>query len=554
MNKITVFWIEDNPIQNNKTKIDGKVYPKLIHSDLFTYCIFQHPKQVREYLSLIHKLNTESSTLAEKCKEALPDIVVFDYKLSEAFKTNTNALSYTDDDHYDFLKSKSASHKLKVDFNALRKKEKLFLDHSDVRNGLYSQDNFKAEIKAGEILSDDEFGLFCGISIVREFKEYIAVGVPATINKADKTTMSYNSIFYEWINSYDLKGAIERPAKPDEMKDWAKILDFSADLLRKRILAQMQLGKITVNLPQLLAWVTDKPSEKEEIEQEKRLFTFESIYGVRHLPLDGLFIDEDVSVRDNAIKTWIKSILSTYQRNISTIDSAINKYSDIYSIFQKYFTDRILLSYFSKKEQDILDLTSKIKGSSNEEECKRLEAEIDNLTNFFTKNNNEYQEEYNRLKEEFEVVDGEITNTSRLCSVQQVYSSFTGNNKKDFPTQEARLLVLLLVTRLWIDYQITNEEKPLYTLDTEDFYNVLNPVVNNNYTGLVLHMHSREGELSLSYYMETFQKYLKNKKYFGINTKSVWSFVWIDDGEKLILKSFFQKELAGLSNKPEWLK
>lgn len=551
MNKITVFWIEDNPIQNNEEKINGKSYPKLIHSDLFTYCIFQHPKQVQEYLSLIHNLDTASLSLAVECQGALPDIVVFDYKLSEAFKTNTNALSYTDDDHYDFLKSKSASHKLKSVFENTLNNEKLFLDDSDVRNGLYQKDKFKAELKSSDILSDDEFGLYCGISIVREFKEYITVGVPATINKADKTTMSYNSIFYEWLNSYDLKGAIERPAKPDEMKDWSKILDFSADLLRKRILTQMQIGKITVNLPQLLAWTTSNPSEQQEIEQKKRLFTFESIYGVRHLPLDGLFIDKEEDNRDNAIKTWIKSILSTYHRNISTIDFAIKKYSVIYSIFQKHFTDRILLSYFSKKEQDIFELTSKITSSSNEEECNRLEAEIVNLTTFFTKNDNEYEEEYNRLKNEFEVIDGTITNISRLCSVQQVYSSFTGNNKRDFPTQEARLLVLLLVTRLWIDYQITNEEKPLFQLENEDYYNVLHPVINTQ-KGLVLLMHCEQGNPSPSDYLDQFQKYIKRN--LNIEPKEFWSFNWIDDGEKKILNSFFQEQLTELSNKPEWLK
>jgi hypothetical protein len=234
MNRLTIFWIEDNPIQNNEDKVNGIKYPKLLHSTLFDYCIFQHPKQVEEYLSLVNALNGQANLLAEKCQGVLPDIVVFDYKLVDAFANNNDALVYTNDNHYEFLKSKSASHRITEVFPKLTDKT-LFLDRSDVRDGLYMGDKFKAEIKADKILPDDEFGLYCGITILREFKEHITVGVPATINKFEKSTMSYNSLFYEWVNSYDLKGAIERPVKIDDVKNWSKILEFSVDLLRKRI-------------------------------------------------------------------------------------------------------------------------------------------------------------------------------------------------------------------------------------------------------------------------------------------------------------------------------
>lgn len=302
MNEITIFWIEDNPIQTNNDEINGKEYPKLLHKDFFSYCIFQHPKQVEEYLLMIDKLNGRATSLAGECHKALPDIIVFDYQLAQAISGSNAGLKYMDNDHYEYLKSTSASHQLKNTFKNLFEKETLFLDTDDVRNELYKADKFKAELKAEEILSDDEFGLYCGITILREFKEYITVGVPATINKVDKKrTMSYNSLFYEWINSYDLKGAIERPAKKEEMKDWAKILNFSADLLRKRIETQIQTGKATPDYSQLNALA-------EGNIPDERIFSFETIYGKRDLSLDGLFIDKSNDVEPEAKDDFIQFV------------------------------------------------------------------------------------------------------------------------------------------------------------------------------------------------------------------------------------------------------
>ena len=326
MNRITIFWIEDNPIQNNVDIVKGKEYPKLFHENLFDYCIFQHPKQVEEYLSLMNALNGRVKFLAIKCQGALPDIIVFDYKLSEAFTNNNNALSYTDDDQYKFLKDTSASHKIKEVFPDITN-EVLFLDRSDVRDGLYMGDKFKSEIKADKILQDDEFGLYCGITILREFKEHASVGVPATINKFEKSAMSYNSLFYEWVNSYDLKGAIERPVKIDEVKNWSKILEFSTDLLRKRIVIQVESGKIQLDLQQLIDLNSGKFPAFDN--HDERIFTFTSVYGTRHLPLDGLFIDTGLPERDEAIKNWAGELLDTWSKSTGFKFQEYEKASEI---------------------------------------------------------------------------------------------------------------------------------------------------------------------------------------------------------------------------------
>jgi hypothetical protein len=527
MNKITVFWIEDNPIQTNEEEINGKKYPKFLHADFFAYCIFQHPKQVDEYLSMISKLNGNTSLLAEKCQGALADIVVFDYKLSEAFKNNTNALSYTDDEHYAYLISKSASHKLKKTFDSLFKTQKLFLDTNDVRNGLYMADKFKTEIRAEKMLPDDEFGLYCGIAIIREFKEYITVGVPATINKADKTTMSNNSLFYEWLNSYDLKGAIERPIPTmEKVKDWSEILNFSADLLRKRIETQIGLSKITINLPQLMKYAESLPETLE-----KRIFTFESTYGERHLPLDGLFIDVAIEKRDKAILEWIKGkdeqfpgllgILATATKiDVPEINNAKLKYKEIYDTYKEKFLERILLSDFSKRETEGL------------------------LGN--------YKELLDKLKLKYSIeANGEI-HEDHLCSIELLFNN-KELKKSQNKQQELRLTILMLATRLWIDHQIGNTGNSEISLSKEDYYYVLNPIVNapGSVTNpLTLLMHS---DIPGSTFMDSFQKFLKRSN--ANIPESDWSnfMVWIKPGEQIFLKAFFQSDLYELKKLPDWL-
>lgn len=439
MSKITVFWIEDNPIIKNEETIDGLKYPKFLHTENFNYFLFQHPKQVDEFLSMISEAAASSVTayLAEKCPSALPDIVVFDYKLFDAFSRNNNALQYANESHYAFLKEKSASHRLKETFDYLFKTKILFLDTEDVKNGRYMGDKFKAEFKADNIQADDEFGLYCGITTIREFKEYITIGVPATINKVDKTTMSYNSLFYEWINSYDLKGAIERPAKEEEMKDWSKILDFSAVLLRKRIETKIQIGKATPDYSQLNALAESKiPNE--------RIFSFETIYGKRDLPLDGLFIDvTDIAEQNTKIAEWAKGILNKLPISNAIIKKADETTKTLWKAYIDFFEDRIVLSDYTIRSSSLNKVEQeRLKGAKE-----KLGVNSDNL-----------------IEQE--------------CSIQKLLEKEKGNDKKSI----IRLTFLMSTTKAAIKLEKQSRESKFdakyYALTDEEYVNLLFPKVN----------------------------------------------------------------------------
>jgi len=513
MSKITVFWIEDNPIIKNEETINGLKYPKFLHTKTFDYLLFQHPKQVEEYLSMISEAEAGSGTasLAEKCPEALPDIIVFDYKLFDAFSRNNNSLQYANESHYAFLKEKSATHWLKKTFDNLFKTRILFLDTEDVKNGRYMGDKFKSEFKADTIQADDEFGLYCGITMIREFKEYITVGVPATINKVDKTTMSYNSLFYEWINSYDLKGAIERPAKEEEMKDWAKILEFSAVLLRKRIETQIQTGKAIPSYSQLSALA-------EGIIPNERVFSFETIYGKRNLPLEGLFIDViDKSEQNATIAEWATGVLNKLPVTNTIIKKADKATTKLWEAYIEFFEDRIVLSDYSVR----LGSLNTTESSYLVEVKKRLGV---NSTT------------------------GLIANE---CSIQTLLEKEKGDDKKSV----IRLTFLLAITQASIKLekqkQESNFDATYFALTDEEYLNILYPKANFK-TPFLLSMNIDKDK---SGHIEAQTKWLFSNLTIPeskVTTKTLFQISeWILKGEKEILKSFFYEDSDYY---PQWLR
>lgn len=261
------------------------------------------------------------------------------------------------------------------------------------------------------------------------------------------------------------------------------------------------------------------------------------------MSLDALFFDFDTAERNEKIIEWcqevLKTIIQSSNKTDSAINNAINKYEKLYKKFQDHFLDRVLLSYFSKKEQEATILLDEKEQETDNILRQNLQIEINNINGFIQ----DYENEIKTLKTKFGVEKNKINNIQLICSVQKEY------NATKLPIDEIRLLVLLLVTRLWIDYQITNEEKPLYVLEKEDYFNVLNPIINTK-TDLILLMHCDSGKPSPDKFLENFQSFTKRKMKIK---SSFWDFKWIDSGEKIILKSFFQEKLSKLNQKPNWL-
>lgn len=517
MNNITVYWIEDNPIISNEEEINGLNFPKLLHKDFFTYYLFQHPKQVEEYLTMINILTSNDgiTSIAKNCPAALPDIVVFDYKMFDAFSRNTNALQYSNQEHFNFLQTTSVNHQIKNCYPKLFETQALFLEREDVKKGEYMGDKFKNELKAAAIESDDEFGLYSGIAIIREFKDYITFGVPATINKADKSRMSYNSLFYEWINSYDLKGTIERPVQDaaNESKDWDNILKFAIDRLRKRIVAQMQSCKITLMYYQLVELAERVPSEIA-----KRNLTFQSYYGERTLSLDGLFFDEtDLVTRDEKIKAWACELLEKMPLSNSVIKKSIDLSTQLWNAYLNCFEDRMILSDYTYRLAELNDV--------EKEYLVQVKKRLD------------------------------FDDTTGLIAKDKQISIRTLLDKEDVEVKRLTVLHAITDANIQLEKQrIESGHNEKYSpLSEWENFNILFPKANLT-DQILLPMHF-EDETPKGVITEKDRKWMFRNlttKENKVSEGNLFQFVkWISKGEKEVLKSIFYKEKKYY---PEWLK
>jgi hypothetical protein len=503
MNEINIFWIEDNPIQDAFVETASINYPSFRvtnHDHSFVFTLFQHPQEVREYLSMIHSLRRANSVsvLAQKCSQAMPNIVVFDYRLSENFNTsNPTALQYNRPDQCLFIRKHSAAVRLKNAFPEQFGDRVLFSERPTVVDGNYDPDEFRDEMQINTLPLDDEFGLFSGISIVREFKDYVTVGVPATFNKADKADLSPNAAFFEWLNSYDIEEAIKRPQRGN--KNWDDIAAFAIPLLQSRIAQQVQSGHVTVSYQQLLN-MANGSNRLEYLE-------IQSVYGEQLLPLDGLFLGDN-----DEMKSWASSLIRRLPPEHADVNNARNISKTIWHTYVENFEDRILLSDYAHRTT-ILNASEK----TNFEDIKS------------------------------KLCDPTGEKIAPECSIQTLTESC---NK---PT--IRLIVLLIVSQAAIELEKCREFAPsreeYVDLSSYDFFNVLFPKVNLQ-NQMILPMHSTSQADDL---IDTPRKWLLRALTLDGSKVSQANWFkfdkWITPGEKALLRCLLYEQRQYY---PRWLR
>jgi hypothetical protein len=509
MSTINIFWIEDNTLRGKTRKRGGLSFPSLGGAEdggLFSFKIFQHPVEVHEFLSLVAELNARRLGAALGDSGAVPDIVVFDYKLADNFTTmNSGALSYRKDAQFEFLRSHSASVALRDQFREVLGERPLFCERDEVRGGTYRSDEFRVALRASKVLGiDDEFGLYAGIAVVREFKEYVTIGVPATVNKYDPKSMTDNALFYEWLNSYDLKDAINRPDKGE--KNWDEILRFALPLLRRRIETQIRTGKVTPDYHQLVR--LSKPNSKEQ------LFSFTSVYGERHLPLDGLFLDETQTVQ-----SWAGELIKSLPHSNKVVNRAIRVSDRLWDKYRKKFVDRIDLSDYKFRETQ---------GGLSAQEKRR----------------------FARLKQKY-------------CTGEKFKEEFSVQHSFEKPSAERaaiRLAVLHLATRAEVEMSKCAREAPnsafYVELSKSEKFNMLFPFYNlMGRTGsLLLPMHAMSDWDELS---NRGRKWLADnlqldKEAVKVTIANCLYFEkWITEGEKILLRALFYEDKDFY---PRWLR
>ena len=393
-NRINILWIEDNPLLTErkesgehdgteKIKKDGKDFliPSMKslgnEAALFNLKILQHPEEIREYLTMCSKVvDTKGPSYLSNADGVVPDIVVFDYMLNENFSTTgKHCISYAAvmkpirkmfNPTYSFLAKP---------FDELFEKYVLFPERSInyTDEDLFQQINYDFKNKMLPIINrdiesskDDEFGLYAGITIFRFFKEHITCGLPATFNKKDRSSLQPTAKYFEWLNGYDLENALQRENKGN--KDWKSVLTDGAILLRKRIESQLASGRIMVCYSHL-----NELSEKNL--PDARVFTFDSDFGSKNLPLDGLFIDCNENVRTGRINKWAGDLLKIY---VTKTGFTFQEYEVARNI-----SKMLIKQYQANDEVDKRDRLSELVVKFILEETKTVDAEMKELMNHF---------------------------------------------------------------------------------------------------------------------------------------------------------------------------
>ena len=319
--------------------------------------------------------------------------------------------------------------------------------------------------------------------------------------------MSANSLFYEWLNSYDIKDAIERPDRAS--KKWDDIVKFAAPLLRKRIGNQTESGNVTLSYEQLLTLADGLIKEDESLK-------LATTFGDRSLPLSALFIDTLADNRPEQVKKWTNELVAALAGNGADAEKAIEVSAILWQKYLDDFVDRIDLSEYASRESELTD---------------------------------EERERFNELKEKYSVKDGNFENE---FSVQNSFEKSTASRFT------IRLAVLHLMAKASIEMLRCSQAAPnseFYTdLTDRERLNLLFPFYNfkKKSGSLVLPMHAPSEWTVLSN---------KARKWLASHLTIVDQKVtqencldpeaWIKSGEKSLLKSVFFEDREFY---PQWLR
>lgn len=520
MTTINILWIEDNPLIE---KFDFEDNIKVPYFGLsghkegkFRFNIMQHPVEVFEYLRMISILKENRQAIETvNPADCLFDLVVFDYKLFDNLNTTGGeSLQYSFDKHLELIKKYSPSFRLKNQYKDLFPDFPLFMERTDVLDGNYSSAEFfrTAEMDGANAM-DDEFGLYCGLTLLRELKDIPVLGIPATLSKASRKNMSHNSQFYEWLNSFDLKSPISRSNQ--QSKNWDEILDFALSRFRIKIQDYINTDRVSViqsEINQLIKLVGEGVTKDIE-------FRYYGNFGVKELDLDGLFSDINNSEeRKSEMLIWLRSINEYFAKT----EKVKGIFDTLWNDYHQHFGTRITISNYTLHPPD---------PERDPEGLKR----------------------YADLKSQY-IDRGEIKE-----EVRKSFDELVKDPSRDIAA--SRLLILMICTKLFIEHQHSILQNPInmetgqinLALEEDDYYNALYPFTNSNSSGdynpLLLMMH--KAHTPTSYYANFYNRLEK----LGIPKNKKWLMIaeWIKPKEKNILKSYFRKDLEEILP-PEWLK
>lgn len=321
-----------------------------------------------------HKMNYIESKYGQKVAEEvgyIPDIVVIDYDLDNDAK-HEEPLAFRE---FDLIKKK---------FDPCYHLDEYLKKHDDkikeeIERFIITEQTVDAASKNPTI--KNRKGLYCGALITNKFRlDAPCVGISSTYVKSnDKKNEGGDSELFEWFLDDNAENTFIDGIRESKLKGWNQILDKAMSNYRKSILRLITLNKIQIDLNELIALLDGKFLKNEDGEREYKYFTFRSVYGKREIPLEGIFIDQDIteittvpselskvangrklSLRDVAIWEFgndVKTIVLD-SNNISHPDMKyiIDTTNSLIKTFDSVdFKRRMLLAYYYGQVKDDVD-------------------------------------------------------------------------------------------------------------------------------------------------------------------------------------------------------
>jgi hypothetical protein len=220
--------------------------------------------------------------------------------------------------------------------------------------------------------NDDNLGCFAGGLILSTFADHPVAAV-ATTRKGPETLKDTEAAVFEWFLNWEFFGTFDRKGRPKP--DWKLLLSEGAANLRARIQNMVRARAIRTSIEDLLAL-----SDSEEIDGlTLRIY---SRYGLRHLPVPGLFVDHPPETRATEANAWARVVLRELFSITDGRDPLVNL-----SAFRegRQVTDALWHAYTSDLVDDRYRLS----------ELARDESKL----------NDTDRDELERLRKQFEVTD-----------------------------------------------------------------------------------------------------------------------------------------------------
>ena len=480
-----------------------------------------------------HKVNHIEARYGHKTLESIgyiPDVVVIDYDLrSNGSHEQPTAFE---------------SELIKMNIDPCYSLDIFLTEQKDVipkESNRYAITRRAIDEKTGQPTMLNRNGLYCGAFITNKFRFDTPCGGVSSTATSTYDTEGSDAGLVEWFLDDKVENIFIDGVRLSEIKGWKTIINKAIPGYRKSILRLIGLNKIQVDLNEIIKLLDGKFLQDNAGKRECSYFSFVSIYGKRQLPLDGLFIDVDLSdAEESTIPDDMEKVLNG--RKVSARDVEIWN--------------------FIKKIIDIIVSAANFGKEIKLEDIKRAQEIADTLlTEYFAKFENRYylsdfayrkskglelsekeEAEYTAFRTEFQVNEKDQTIADDVGVSILNYLDNTDSTV-------IRLAIFYLVADAEIRLSKLRAKTPkqIYERLTEDeLYCLLNPVISGD---LILPIH---GDKPISKYAELFVTTLCRKKVVADRKPhEFFNFEWLSSGEKIILRSYFCEDESIL---PNWLK